>query len=538
MSKVLKLLSLLLVVNHATAVSLNRRHDHHHGRGQSDDVPSPPMTDMDTIYSTILQVEQKGGAEDAAPPSITVPPTVITAADGDITPAGQNSTALLEIIRSSESSANEARDIVVPGTGCHSGSGGHPPGHVERRQPHEHGSSGYTRKGGNRRTARQVPGYHTVFEGTGTGEGDRDAAIQGTAYLTYTVVSNATYNVDACLAHCSQVPGCVFANLYYEYNNELLDFVFSEKSNLKCALYGDVHTEAEKTNWGGQQSLPPPGDLTYIQHSSGYAADYADVATPYGYELVFGPTDGANNAPGYMGFALLDKYDTEACANLCNIRGSDGNGGVCQYFNIWRAVVNGVPTSYTCSMYYLPSDASTATNYGQGDLKVTYSRGYRRISFLPDGGFENLNCVGDCYFGSNNDWVGTSSVPGGELDAVVIPWAPWARTGHGVAVLGSLNGADTLPGKVETRNALATESGRSYKISFFHRSDRGTEQEQTDTWVDVLWNDQAVLSIRPRYQSWAHYEVVVQAQGGDRLAFRGGQAPAWSILDDAGVWAQ
>jgi hypothetical protein len=32
--------------------------------------------------------------------------------------------------------------------------------------------------------------------------------------------------------------------------------VFSEKSNLKCAAYGDIHTAAEKTNFGGQASYP------------------------------------------------------------------------------------------------------------------------------------------------------------------------------------------------------------------------------------------------------------------------------------------
>jgi hypothetical protein len=51
-----------------------------------------------------------------------------------------------------------------------------------------------------------------------------------------------------------------------------------------------------------------------------------------------------------MGFAFLDKYDVDACAQLCNARGADPNGGGCAYFNIWRAVVSGVPTTYTCSM--------------------------------------------------------------------------------------------------------------------------------------------------------------------------------------------
>jgi len=50
-----------------------------------------------------------------------------------------------------------------------------------------------------------------------------------------------------------------------------------------------------------------------------------------------------------MGFAFIDRYDVDACAELCNTRGPDGNGGACQYFNIWRALVDGIPTTYTCS---------------------------------------------------------------------------------------------------------------------------------------------------------------------------------------------
>lgn len=91
----------------------------------------------------------------------------------------------------------------------------------------------------------------------------------------------------------------VFANIYYELNNFLLDFAFSEHSNLKCALYADVHTAAEKTNFGGQQSERAPASLTFIQQSSGYSSKaLVDVIDPPGYELVFGPTNGANNAPG------------------------------------------------------------------------------------------------------------------------------------------------------------------------------------------------------------------------------------------------
>ena len=54
-----------------------------------------------------------------------------------------------------------------------------------------------------------------------------------------------------------------------------------------------------------------------------------------------------------MGFVFLDQYDVDACAAQCNTRGADPRGGACRYFNIWRALVNGIPTTYTCSMVCL-----------------------------------------------------------------------------------------------------------------------------------------------------------------------------------------
>jgi hypothetical protein len=64
-------------------------------------------------------------------------------------------------------------------------------------------------------------------------------------------------------------------------------------------VYGDTHTAVEKTNTGGQNLGYGDDHLTYIQQSTGWSKDtLVKPATPDGYELVFGPTDGANNAPG------------------------------------------------------------------------------------------------------------------------------------------------------------------------------------------------------------------------------------------------
>ncbi|KAG6829651.1 hypothetical protein H0H87_010592 [Tephrocybe sp. NHM501043] len=454
--------------------------------GSSGVVAPNVTTDTQTIADTAAVVDQKSGAASDALPNQPVADTTVTAVDGQVVANGTN----VPVVSSRAS-----------------------------------------------KFKRTVSGYEQVFAGTGSKDGDRDGSIEGTAYLTYTVVNNATYNVDDCLAFCNRVNGCVFVNLYYEYNNYLLDFVFSEHSNLKCAAYGDIHTAAEKTNRGGQQLIPQPAGLSYIQQSSGWAAStLADPDCPDGYDLVFGPTNGANNAPGYMGFAFIDKYDVNACAALCNTRGSDRAGGACQYFNIWRALVNGVPTTYTCAFYYLVADASTAVNYGQGDLKVTYSRGYKRRTLAIDGGFESYTCDEFCFAASSGNWVGTSP-SGGSLDASVFHYLPYSRTGSSVGLLGSASGVDSLSGTLSPKAPLQTVAGKSYTVTFFANTLYAGPDAEASAFVDVLWNGNKVRTIQLGYADWTFYETTVVATGKDKLALHGGAAPAWVFIDDIYVFA-
>lgn len=451
----------------------------------------PPTPDNALIADTAGQVDQKSGPSIDAVPNAPVPPTLVTAVDGTVT----NST-----IAEVTSSSTSRRDI----------------GRFGKRQTK----------------------YEQVFAGLPAGQ--HDASLQSSAYLTYTVVNNATYNVDACTSWCTTVKGCVFVNLYYEFNNELLDFVFSEKSNLKCAAYGDVHNATEKLNFGGQASYSQVGNepvpLTYITQSSGWAAkDLQDPDTPDGYELVYGPTGGANNAPGYMGFAFLDKYDVDACAVLCNGRGADPNGGGCAFFNIWRAVVNGVPTTYTCSMYYIVADESTAVNFGQGDLVVTLSRGYRRKDALIDGGFEGYTgCTDFCFTSSYSNWVGTSP-SGGDMDATIFFFETYAHTGHGSALLGAVFGDDALPGTLAPAAPIKTDAGAKYAIQCFMASAFAGPQLEAPAHVDIVWNGQRVGGVSG-FQQYSFVEALVTATGSDKLSFVGGAAPAWTFIDDCHVY--
>lgn len=181
------------------------------------------------------------------------------------------------------------------------------------------------------------------------------------------------------------------------------------------------------------------------------------------------------------------------------------------------------------------ADASTAVNYGQGDLKVTYARGYRRKSLVLDGGFEGYTCADFCFAASYASWIGTSPA-GGNLDATIFHYAPYAHSGNSVGLLGSANGVDALAGTLAPAKPLATVAGKTYVITFFHASVYSGQSSEKDAFVDVLWNGAIVSTIKPGYSAWKYYEYTVTARGNDTLAFHGGKAPAWSFIDDVYVF--
>ena len=125
--------------------------------------PDDSVTDAWSIMSTAAMVEQKGGADDSAIPNKPVSDTVVTAIDGRLVPTGdQNQTLARRGARMRAKGKYVARDL----------------------------------------------DYTQIFAGMGTAPSDRDAAVEGTAYLTYTLVPNATYNVGACLDYCDLTEYC------------------------------------------------------------------------------------------------------------------------------------------------------------------------------------------------------------------------------------------------------------------------------------------------------------------------------------------
>lgn len=156
---------------------------------------------------------------------------------------------------------------------------------------------------------------------------DSTAAVQMPAYLTYKVVSNTTSASKAqqeCFNFCDATTDCKSINMYTETGNPLLDHVFSEQSNRKCVLFGDVPTASQFTNRGGQQ-LYENGPTNAISNSIAFASSSSlfQVDTPAGTNLTFAPQEGdktqfgATQTGKYLTYQFITRYDPEACNDFC-----------------------------------------------------------------------------------------------------------------------------------------------------------------------------------------------------------------------------
>jgi len=193
-------------------------------------------------------------------------------------------------------------------------------------------------------------------------------------------------------------------------------------------------------------------------------------------------------------------------------------------------------TATVLVQYFIAADASTAVNTGQGDLQVTYSRGYKRKNYVIDGGFEGYTqCNFFCFASSYSNWVGTSPT-GGTLDANIFFYKPYAHSGNGVGLLGAASGVDALAGTLAPTLPLQTVAGKTYQIYFFHASAFSGPSFEGPAFVDILWNGNTIATITPGFSDWKLYSFQVTGAGNDVLAFHGGKAPAWSFIDDISVF--
>jgi hypothetical protein len=169
---------------------------------------------------------------------------------------------------------------------------------------------------------------------------------------------------------------------------------------------------------------------------------------------------------------------------------------------------------------------------------VTYSRGYRRISVLPDGGFEGYTACDDfCFDSSYASWTGTSATAGSTgQDATVFFFPPFAHSGHGSALLGEALDSDTFSGVLTPSAPLHTVAGKKYTIQCFMASSFSGEQLEAPARVDIKWNGARVGGVTGFHEYKFVESDAVVGTGSDVLTFEGGSAPAWTFIDDCFVY--
>ncbi|KEQ74650.1 hypothetical protein M436DRAFT_33222, partial [Aureobasidium namibiae CBS 147.97] len=117
-----------------------------------------------------------------------------------------------------------------------------------------------------------------------------------------------------------------------------------------------------------------------------FASSASQAPVPQGYTQTFQNLNASNNAYGYMGYSVLQSYDTNACAAKCNAM--NGCISVNVYFEnsgIPGCANPPVATRVKCVFWGGPVNAGNALNYGSKQLAVAGSNGYvnNTIAWVP-----------------------------------------------------------------------------------------------------------------------------------------------------------
>jgi hypothetical protein len=94
-----------------------------------------------------------------------------------------------------------------------------------------------------------------------------------------------------------------------------------------------------------------------------------------------------------------------------------------------------------------------------------------------------------------------------------------------------------LPGTLTPAQPLETVAGQNYAITFFQASAFSGFNGEASAFIDIVWNGKIVTTIKPGFSNYEFYSVNVVGIGNDVLAFHGGDAPAWTFIDDIAVYA-
>ncbi|KAF9480574.1 hypothetical protein BDN70DRAFT_877402 [Pholiota conissans] len=199
------------------------------------------------------------------------------------------------------------------------------------------------------------------------------------------------------------------------------------------------------------------------------------------------------------------------------------------------------------SQYNTLTDASTATNTGQGNIQVTASRGYNRISLIQDGSFQDYTCIlqpgGSCPFIPSAFW--TRVIPGQNDFILVNNYQGITHSGTSAALFFfTTNSPPPFLGSTLTYALpLNAVPGKTYVISLFHTpsSDQSTSGAPM---VSALWNGVPAINITQpgpvdisTVLTYFNIQAEVVATGHDTFVLQDGTAFTHTVyIDDIAIF--
>ena len=191
------------------------------------------------------------------------------------------------------------------------------------------------------------------------------------------------------------------------------------------------------------------------------------------------------------------------------------------------------------------TDSSTATNTGQGNLLVTNSLGYSRISLIQDGSFQDFTCIitqtNGCPFVPSAFWTRFFD-PSVQYDFVLVN----NFGGHSGTSSADFFFGPPTPDSIASGSSLTyalplgTVPGTSYVISLFVTNSNlfPAPANLTGALMSVLWNGVDVLDavqVGPETfngLTFFNIQATVVAKGNDTFVLKNGGAFAHAMFVD------
>lgn len=246
-------------------------------------------------------------------------------------------------------------------------------------------------------TANTPSGYTLEFQ-------NLDASSNAYGYMGYS--SFSSYDVQGCANLCTSTNGCSAFNILYE-RDPLVDYQYGNCDPtgntgstvfIKCVMWGGPVTTTNAVNTG--YTIPGTSFIVAIAGSNGYVSNeivpvkgYSD-ASYLGNAAINAPTNclGTDTSMGSKIFTT-GPFDAKLCAAACTSQNvyntahppKTGSPKLCQFFNTYIPLKNGVPQGQVCVMYTQAWDPTTyGTNSkqyrGTDVYTVEYSYSYTNLT--------------------------------------------------------------------------------------------------------------------------------------------------------------